>query len=49
MIVDMKVTIAKHASTIVVLATVLSLIFGFAMKSWTSSMDGNVYAQSPTS
>ena len=49
MIVDMKVTIARQVSTVIVLATVLSLVFGFAMKSWTSSLDGNVYAQSPTS
>jgi len=39
----------RSVATIVVLATVISLVFGAAMRSWTPSIFGNVYAQSSTS
>ena len=44
----MNITIARHVSLIVVLATVLSLVSGVSMKSWTPSLHGDVFAQSPT-
>ena len=44
----MKFLRYSKVATIVVLATVISLIFGSAMRSWTP-LHSNVYAQSPTS
>jgi arylsulfatase len=45
----MKVIKARYVSTIVVLATVISLAFGATMKSWIPSLYGDVYAQTSTS
>jgi arylsulfatase A-like enzyme len=38
----------RRVATIIVFATVISLVFGAAMRSWTPSFYGNVYAQTPT-
>jgi len=43
-----KITCGRKVATFVVLVAVVSLVFGVAMKSWTSSLYGDVYAQSPT-
>lgn len=45
----MNVIKARYVSTIVVLASVISLAFGATMKSWTPSLYGDVYAQTSTS
>ena len=45
----MKVNYGRSVATVIVLATVVSLVFGVAMRSWTPSFNGNVYAQTPTS
>jgi arylsulfatase A-like enzyme len=39
----------SRVATVIVFATVISLVFGAAMRSWTPSFYGNVYAQTPTS
>lgn len=44
----MKVNGVRSVATVIVLASVVSLVFGAAMRSWTPSFYGNVYAQTPT-
>jgi arylsulfatase A-like enzyme len=39
----------SRVATVIVFATVISLVFGAAMRSWTPSFYSNVYAQTPTS
>ena len=44
----MKVNCVRSVATFIVLASVVSLVFGAALRSWTPSFYGNVYAQTPT-
>ena len=45
----MKGNCGSRVATVIVFATVISLVFGAAMRSWTPSFYSNVYAQTPTS